>query len=102
MIQQYRFIARLGWGTFGVPQSPRPSVPYSHCVQCDSCLGRGKTQQFRPIVVAHFVTALLCTQPSLPSPCRTYSRLVQSCPSVGLGWVEIFQFLVGWVGLGLL
>jgi len=21
-------------------------------------------------------------------------------PWVGLGWVEIFQFLVGWVGLG--
>jgi len=21
----------------------------------------------------------------------------QSCPWVGLGWVEIFQFLVGWV-----
>jgi len=24
--------------------------------------------------------------------------LAQSCPWVGLGWVEIVKFLVGWVG----
>jgi len=36
-------------------------------------------------------------------------RIPQSCPWVGLthglgfvgsGWIEIFQFLVGWIGLG--
>jgi len=26
------------------------------------------------------------------------STMHQSCPWVGLVWVEIFQFLVGWVG----
>ena len=98
MIQQYRFIARLGWGTFGVPQSPRPSVPYSQCVQCDSCLGRGKTQQFRPIVVAHLVTALHSTELAF-----TMSYILKACTELSIGWVglgrdfSVFGWL-GWVG----
>jgi len=95
MIQQYRFIARLGWGTFGVPQSPRPSVPYSHCVQCDSCLGRGKTQQFRPIVVAHFVTALHSTELAF-----TMSYILKACTELSIGWVGLRFFSFWLVGLG--